>query len=77
MTRDNKIDAAEKSAYHYHHLVEHATTRAMLRDWAHHHMYLNNLATIEDQEKWIRNAGCTVKRLFSKWNTVLLLATKK
>lgn len=77
MTCADEKNAAENSARHYHHLVEHAVTRTVLRDWAHHHLFLNNLATVESQEKWLRDIGCTVKRLFSQWNTVLLLATKQ
>ncbi|HEY4478952.1 MAG TPA: class I SAM-dependent methyltransferase [Candidatus Paceibacterota bacterium] len=77
MTCADEKDAAERSARHYHHLVEHAGSRSMLRDWTHHHMFLNNLATIEDQEKWLQDTGCRVKRLFYQWNTALLLATKQ
>jgi len=73
--KDDKI-AAEKNARHYHYLVENARTSSALRDWAHHHMFLNNLATIEEQEKWLRDVGCQVKRLFYKWNTALLLSIK-
>lgn len=77
MTCIDERDAAENNARHFHHLVKQAGSRSMLRDWAHHHTYLNNLATVEDQEKWLQEAGCRVKRLFYKWNSALLLATKQ
>ncbi|MFA5945826.1 MAG: class I SAM-dependent methyltransferase [Patescibacteria group bacterium] len=76
MTSTDPHETAERDARHFHHLVEHSDSRSTLRDWAYHHMFLNNLAPIENQEQWLIDTGCKVKRLFYKWNTALLLVTK-
>lgn len=76
MTYANKRSAAYNTALHYHHLVQKAEDTRSLTEWAHHHMFLNNLATVEDLEKWLRNTGFRVNRAFLKWNTGLLIAKK-
>lgn len=68
--------AALNTALHYHHLVEHAADEKTLIEWAHHHIFLNNLASLEDQIEWLRAAGFTVKKEFQKINTALLLCSQ-
>lgn len=74
--RDARV-AAVAQARHLHHLVSTASNAASLQAWAHHHLVLNDPATVEDQTEWLRNCGFTVKKLFGQWNTVLLVAEKK
>lgn len=73
--RDDR-DAARNNALHYHHLVEKAASEKALTEWAHHHQFLNNLAPIEDQIEWLKEAGFKVNQLFCKFNTALLIAKK-
>lgn len=75
MTHRNRYDAALANARHYHHLVQNAADEEALREWAHHHMYLNLLASVEDQEDWLKEAGLyDVQVLFQQFNTVLIVA---
>lgn len=76
VTYSDKYKAAHNHALHYHHLVEHATDKKTLTEWAHHHMYLNDLASVEDQVQWLTKAGFKVKQDFLKMNTALLLCVK-
>jgi ubiquinone/menaquinone biosynthesis C-methylase UbiE len=76
VTYRNEFEAAQNSALHYHHLVEHATDQKTLAEWAHHHMFLNDLAPLEDQEAWLRKSGFAVKRLFLKFNTALVVCRR-
>ncbi len=69
--------AALNHARHYHHLVANASNEKMLTEWAHHHMYLNNLATVEDQIEWLEEAGFSVKQEFLRLNTSLIFAKKQ
>lgn len=76
VTHSNKYEAARNNALHYHHLVEHATDEKTLTEWAYHHMFLNDLAPIEDQTEWLTNIGFNVRKDFLKMNTALLLCSK-
>lgn len=76
VTHSDKYKAAHNHALHYHHLVEHATDEKTLTEWAHHHMYLNDLAPVEDQIQWLTKTGFQVKQDFLKMNTALLLCSK-
>ncbi len=77
MTYEDKKKAAFNDAKHFHHLVENARSEEALEDWAHHHKYLNLLAPLKDQTKWLEEIGFSkVEKLYEKFNTVLLVATK-
>ncbi len=76
VTHRNQRIAALNHALHYHHLVKYAANKKALAEWAHHHIYLNDLAAIEDQEDWLRMVGFTVQRVFLKTNTALLICKK-
>lgn len=69
-------EAARNNALHYYHLVEHATDEKTLSEWAHHHMYLNDLAPIEFQIQWLQKVGFSTKKVFHKFNTALLISYK-
>lgn len=73
--KDNR-KAALNNALHYTHLVEHATDEKTLEEWAHHHMFLNDLAPVEDQIKWLQEDGFKVEQSFLKFNTSLLFCKK-
>lgn len=77
VTYADKFEAMRNQARHLHHLVEHATDEKTLNEWAHHHMFLNDLAPIEDQIKWLEKTGFKVKKEFLKMNTTLLFCHKK
>ncbi len=77
MTSSNLHLSALNTAHHYHHLVEHATDEQTLTDWAHHHLFLNQLDTVEDQQQWLIDVGFKVELAFSHWNTVLLVCRKQ
>lgn len=76
MTYRDPHEAALQNAKHYHHLVEHSADEHTLKEWAHHHMFLNDLAPIEDQIEWLENAGFTVSITFTHFNTCLLICQK-
>ncbi|MEK9154390.1 MAG: class I SAM-dependent methyltransferase [Patescibacteria group bacterium] len=76
VTYAEENEAALNNAKHYHHLVEHAADEKTLTEWAHHHMYLNDLAPIEKQIEWLEKTGFKVQKDFLKINTVLLLCFK-
>ena len=74
--KDPKI-AALNEAQHFKHLVDNSRDAQSLKEWAHHHKFLNNLAPVEDQISWLKEAGFKdVKIEFSKFNTVLLFARR-
>lgn len=77
VTYKKQQEAALNNALHYHYLVEHSTDEKTLKEWAHHHMFLNDLAPVEDQIEWLKKAGFKVKKAFLKWNTALLICTKR
>lgn len=67
--------AATEAARHYHHLVEKAADEKTLGEWAHHHMFLNQLAPLEDQLEWLGVAGFTdVQVRFQQYQTALIIA---
>lgn len=76
MTYRDPYEAAINDAKHYALLVEKATDERTLREWAHHHMFLNNLAPIEDLVEWLEDVGFEVKKAFHTLNTGLLICTK-
>ncbi len=62
------------AARHYHHLVENAVDEQSLKEWAHHHLYLNSCAYLEDQIEWMKEAGFqNIEQLFEQCSTVLLV----
>lgn len=67
---------ALNDARHFKHLADHTTDEKTLEEWAHHHMFLNNPATIEDQIKWLEQIGFKVKKEFHQFNTALLICKK-
>ncbi|MDP3742363.1 MAG: class I SAM-dependent methyltransferase [Candidatus Micrarchaeota archaeon] len=76
-TQRNEHEAALNEAYHFHHLVENAVDEKTLAEWAHHYKFVNHLAAIEDQIKWLKQAGFTdVEVLYSKFNTAAIIAKK-
>lgn len=76
VTYKDKQVASLNQALHYHHLVEHSSDTKTLAEWAHHHMFLNDLAPIEDQIDWLKECGFQIKHQFSKMNTSLLICKK-
>lgn len=77
VTYRDPVEAAVNEARHFHHLVEHAENEQSLREWAHHHKFLNRLAPLEDQVDWLRDAGFrTVEVAYKKFNTALVYAKK-
>lgn len=76
ITYRDKYRAAYNHSLHFHHLVEHATDKKTLTEWAHHHMFLNELAPIEDQVHWLKQVGFKVEIKFLKTNTALLICKK-
>lgn len=76
MTYRNEKEAALNQARHFHHLVRNTKSSQELTDWAHHHIYLNKLASIEDHLQWFRNAGFYPKILQQTMNTQLISGHK-
>ena len=76
VTYRDKYDAARNNALHYHHLVERAFDETALTEWAHHHMFLNDLAPVEDQIDWLSAAGFRVQKDYLRMNTCLIFASK-
>lgn len=75
VTHRDPHKAALCEARHYHHLVENSPGEDALREWAHHHKFLNALAPLEDQVDWLREVGFeTVEVRFEKFNTALIYA---
>ena len=77
VTYQNKHQAVLNNALHFHHLVEKSADQKTLSEWAYHHMYLNDLAPIEDQINWLKRAGFSVRKEFLEMNTALLICKKK
>jgi len=73
--RDQK-EAALNQAKHFKNLVDKTEDDKTLSEWAYHHLYLNDLAPIEDQIKWLKDDGFKVKKDFLKINTTLLICHK-
>lgn len=77
VTYRDPVEAAVNEARHFHHLVEHAEDEQSLREWAHHHKFLNRLAPLEDQVEWLQDAGFkSVEVAHKKFNTALIYAKK-
>lgn len=76
MTYRQPKRAAYEQARHFYHLVDNATNRAALEDWAHHHLFLNQLTPVEDQMKWLRQAGFRVQLKMQEMNTMVIIAGK-
>lgn len=76
MTVADKTETALHIAQHYHHLVEHAADEKTLREWAHHHCFLNDLKTVEMHEQWLRGAGFKIAYTWGRWSTRLIIAQK-
>ena len=77
VTYRNSEEAALNEARHFHHLVENAQNEESLKEWAHHHKYLNKLAPLEDQVEWLKEIGFRdVKVVYQKFNTALIYAEK-
>ena len=82
VTYRNQQETALNDARHYAHMVNNAPDEATLRDWAHHHKFLNLPAPLEDQMEWLQKTRQEkggfkpVKVLFQKYNTALISARK-
>ena len=77
VTHKDEKEAAYCDAKHYSYLVENAENEKSLKEWAHHHKFLNLLAPIEDQVEWLKEVGfSSVEIKFQKYNTALILAKK-
>lgn len=68
--------AAYNNALHFHHLVKNATDKKTLTEWSYHHIFLNDLAPIEDQIVWLKKIGFKVSVEFLQTNTALLVCKK-
>jgi len=77
VTYRNSEEATLNEARHFHHLVENAQNEESLREWVHHHKFLNKLAPLEDQVEWLRGVGFReVTAVYQKFNTALIYARK-
>ena len=72
---DKKL-AALNQAKHFYHLVKKAEDTDTLADWSHHHIYLNDLATKEQHETWLKIIGFSILEKYQKINTLLLISKK-
>lgn len=72
----DKRKAALNNAKHFKYLAEKATDEKTLSDWAYHHMFLNDLAPVEEQVKWLKEIGFKVSIKFLKFNTALIICKK-
>lgn len=76
MTQADLLSSAADTARHFYHMVRNAHDEESLREWAHHHVYLNKLSTKEEHLAWLENAGFATKILFNKFQTTLILGRK-
>lgn len=76
VTHKDKFKAALSNAYHYHHLVEKAANEKSLSEWAYHHVFLNDLKTVEEHRVWLKEAEFKLVYEWGKWNTALFIAKK-
>lgn len=76
MTYNDKKLSALNDAHHYHFLVEKAKDEKTLKEWAHHHKYLNPLSSWENHLKWMKEIGFKPEIKFQKFNTFLILGKK-
>lgn len=77
VTYKDKKQAALSHAKHYAHLAKKSANEETLKEWAHHHMFLNDLSPIEDQIDWLNKVGFRVEKRLLEINTALLICTKK
>jgi len=77
VTYKNEKEAALNQAKHFKHLVDMTEDDKTLSEWAYHHLYLNDLAPIEDQIKWLKDVGFKVDKKFLQFNTALLICKKR
>jgi tRNA (cmo5U34)-methyltransferase len=76
VTYKDKKEAALNEALHYNYLVEQHSNKQQLKEWAHHHKFLNDLRPLEDQIQWLEQVGFKVKVEHKMFNTVLIRAKK-
>lgn len=77
VTYRDPTEAALNEEKHFQHLVENAQDVESLKEWEHHHKYLNKLAPLEDQVGWLREVGFReVNLVYQKFNTALIYAKK-
>ncbi len=77
VTCRNKEIAAYNDARHYALMVQNSVDDKSLKEWAYHHRYLNDLAPLEDQIKWLKDAGFkNIQIKFQYLNTALIIAEK-
>jgi len=76
VTYRDKKKAALNQARHFHHLVEKSSDEKTLTEWAHHHLFLNEPAPIEEQLDWLKSAGLKPEVAYNKCNTALIVAKK-
>ncbi len=76
VTYKNKYQAAYNNALHYEHLVHKFKNKKTLTEWAHHHMFLNDLAPIESQIAWLKKVGFKIDKKALWLNTALLICKK-
>lgn len=76
VTYTDKHKAALNQSLHFKYLADNTEDEKTLSEWAYHHIYLNDLAPIEDQIKWLKQAGFKVETKFLKFNTALLICKK-
>ena len=76
ITYKNRQKTALNTVLHYRYLVEHATDKKTLAEWAYHHLFLTDLAPIEDQIVWLKKSGFKVKTLLLQIDTALLACKK-
>lgn len=76
MTYHDDYLSAMNDAKHFHYMVENAQDEEALKDWAYHHIFLNELSPVEDQTRWLQRAGFNVETVLHEMNTALLLCEK-
>jgi|GEM_PF-756436 len=77
VTYKNADEAALNQEKHFEHLKNNAADEQTYKEWEYHHKVLNDLAPIEDQEKWLLEAGFkTVERKLLEVNTALIICKK-
>ncbi len=77
VTYKDKETAALNDAKHYQYLMKNAKDEKSLKEWVYHHKFLNKLAPVEDQIKWLKEIGFKkVKLIYKKYNTALIYAKK-
>ncbi len=77
VTFKDKREAERNDKRHHEYLILNAEDEKSLKEWVHHHKFLNLLAPVEDQIEWLKEAGfSSVEIKFKKYNTCLILAKK-